>query len=76
MQSGALRVNRVKPRHHLGTPEKSCMQTRKTRKIGSCPFFNWNLLTDNPFLLKYQTGILRILRKILRGYTWGVNESS
>jgi hypothetical protein len=44
-------------------PWRRRRKTRKNRKIGFCPFFNWNMLPLNPFQKKPAMGILRIIRR-------------
>ncbi len=50
---------------------KGTVRTVRTVKWVFCRFFNRNLLPPNPFQPKWDTGILRIIRKILRVGVWG-----
>jgi hypothetical protein len=57
-------------RRHGAMPDKGGKRIRKNRnnrKIGFCPFFDWNPLRSNLFQPKMAAGILRILRK---NYAW------
>ena len=64
----------IMPASRLDWRGKAGKETRKTckiRKIEFCRVFNPNLLPSNLFQSKWQTGILRILRKIPGGYPRG-----